>query len=191
MPIWLMLAGLLVLAPAAVAAPTGEELAKLKAGETVVRPFSIEGMSGIEALFWVDAPPETAFRVLSDSMRLAEFMPNLIECTVLEEGDRYVVVRMLGAQGEMVQRRRYDPPHRVHWRLVRASGLKDVKGRWLIEPSGKGSLLSYGVAVQAAFPVPQGLVDAVQSRNLPPLVRNVRARIESGGKWVKPDFKRN
>lgn len=190
MPIWLLSLALLAFAPAAAAAPTPDELAKLKAGETITRPFSIEGMSGVEAVFWVDAPPETAFRILSDSPRLAEFMPNLNACTVLEEGDRYAIVRYQSDQGEMVQRRSYLAPNRVTWKLVKATGLKDVRGRWLIEPAADGAVLSYGVAVQAAFPIPQPLVDAFQSRSLPALVRNVRSRVESGGTWVKPEYKR-
>ncbi len=190
MPIWLLIVGLIWLAPPAAAAPTADELARLKAGETITRPFAIEGMNGVEALFWVDAPPDSVFRILSDTPRLAEFMPNLSQCTVIEQGDHFAVVKMQSDQGEMVQRRMYQPPYRVNWRLVKASGLKDVKGRWLIEPVAHGTILSYGVAIQTTFPVPQALVDAFQSRSLPALVHNVRARVESGGKWVKPEFKR-
>lgn len=186
----LVLLAWLVMMPSALAAPTADELAKLKSGETITRPFSVEGLPGVEALFWVNASPEAAFRILSDTPRLAEFMPSLSECTILESGDGYAVVKMETDQGELVQRRSYEPPNRVSWKLVRASNLKDVRGRWLIEPSGHGTVLSYGVAIQPAFPVPQALIQHFQNQNLPPLIRNVRARIESGGKWTKPEFKR-
>lgn len=186
---WMLVAWLL-LTPSALAAPTADELAKLKAGETITRSYTIEGMPGVEALFWVDAPPAAAFRVLSDTGRLAEFMPNLSECTILESGDGFAVVRMISEQGEMVQRRSYEPPSRVTWRLVRASALKDVKGRWLIEPVAGGTVLSYAVAIQLALPVPPPLLQAFQNRSLPALVHNVRERIESGGKWTKPDYRR-
>lgn len=187
---WLLLVIWLGLASAAQAAPTAAELARLKAGETITRPFSVEGMDGVEALFMVDARPETVFQILSDTARLAEFMPTLSECTVLEQGTNFAIVRMQGEQGEMVQRRSYDPPYRVTWKLIQGRGLKDVKGRWLIEPTSQGTVLSYGVAIQMALPVPQALIHHFQNRNLPALVRNVRARVESDGKWVKPDYKK-
>lgn len=187
----LVLAAWLLLTPSALAAPTAEDLAKLKAGETITRPYAVEGMAGVEALFWVEASPETAYRILSDTARLAEFMPSLSECAILQSGDGFAVVRMISEQGEMLQRRSYDPPYRVSWKLVQpASLVKDVRGRWLIEPSGKGTILSYGVAILPAFPVPHALLQQLQNSKLPPLIRNVRARIESGGTWTKPDFKK-
>lgn len=178
----------LLLAPSALAAPPADELARLAAGETITRPYAAAGMSGVEAVFWVDAPPATAFRVLSDTPHLAEFMPNLAACTILEAGDGYAVVKLDSEQGEMVQRRTYEPPRRISWRLVRANALKDVQGRWLVEPARGGTVLSYAVAIQLAWPVPMVLVRAFQNRSLPALVRNVRARIESGGTWVKPGY---
>lgn len=184
-----LVAGLL-LAPAAFAAPAADELERLKAGELITRPYSVEGMAGVEAIFWVNAPSESAYRVLCDSARLAEFMPNLSECTILESGEGFVVVRMLAEQGEMIQRRRYDPPNRISWKLIRAAGLRDVEGRWLIRPSSGGTVLSYAVAIQPTLPIPSVLIQAFQNRSLPALAHNVRARIESGGKWIKPDYRR-
>lgn len=187
----LMLLACWLVAPEALAAPGSDDLTALLAGQTITRPFSLEGMSGVEALFWVDAPVESAFRLLADTPRLAEFMPALRTCTILEAGDRYAIVKMVSEQGVMVQRRSYEPPDRITWQLVRAPGLKDMKGRWQMSPvAPRGTVLSYGVALEPAFLVPRPLIDHFQSRNLPALVRNVRARIESGGTWIKPDYRK-
>lgn len=186
----LMLLAWAMLAPAAVAAPGADDLARLREGETIVRPLTLEGLSGVEALFWVDAPVERAFRLLSDTPRLVEFMPSLDECTILEAGDRHVVLKMVGEGGVIVQRRSYEPPDRITWKLVSSPALKDMRGRWLMEPAAKGTVLSYGVALEPAFMIPRPLIEHFQNRNLPALVRNVRARVESGGTWVKPGYRR-
>lgn len=165
--------------------------AKVVAGQTMVFPLHESGMAGIEAVFWVHASPALAFQVLDDTRRMVEYMPAMKACTVLESGPGYVVAKMVGDAGELVERRLSHPPDRIDWTLVHGTGLRNLEGHWLLELSSGGTLLHYAVVVQPALPIPEAVVSYFQNRNLPAMVSNVRARIESGGTWVKPEYAPN
>ncbi|MNY03767.1 Polyketide cyclase / dehydrase and lipid transport [compost metagenome] len=176
------------LAPAAWAL-TGEET-KLLRGETVLKDIKIDGLNGIEASFFAKAPPEVAYRVMADVDQLAAFMPSLKECVVLQRGDGYAVIKQIGEGGELTQRRSLYPPDEIRWTLIQSPMLRQMKGYWRMKPLEEGTVLSYGLAVEPKVPLPSNVVVHFQQQKIPPLVENVRARIESRGKWTKPEFGR-
>lgn len=169
---------------------TGDEQAKILRGETIVKNIKIDGLSGIEASFFARAPLEVAYRVLSDTEHLAAFMPAMKECAVLQRGEGYAVVKLVGEGGELTQRRSSQPPDQISWTLIRSAVLRNLKGYWHMESVEGGTVLHYGLAVEPLVPVPTNVVIHFQQQKLPPLVENVRARVESRGKWTKPEFGR-
>ncbi|HEY9898479.1 MAG TPA: SRPBCC family protein [Pantanalinema sp.] len=169
---------------------TDDEQAKLMRGETIVKNIKIEGLSGIEASFFAKAPLEVAYRILADTEQLAAFMPSMKECVILQRGEGYVVVKQIGDAGELTQRRTALPPDEIRWTMIHSPGLRNMKGYWHLEALDGGTVLSYGLAVEPVVPVPSSVVIHFQQQKLPPLVANVRARIESRGKWTKPEFGR-
>lgn len=161
------------------------DIERMQHGETVVQDVNIEGVGGIRASFFVHAAPASAYAVLADTERLAEFMPGMKQCLILERLPHGCVVKMVGEGGEMVIRRINEPPHRIAWTLVQGTGLRQLNGSWQVEPSGKGSVLHYTLAVRPSLPIPQNLVTHFQGQRLPAMVHHVRNRIESGGTWTK------
>jgi ribosome-associated toxin RatA of RatAB toxin-antitoxin module len=172
----------------AASALTGDEQAKVLRGETIVKDVMIDGVRGIEASFFARAPRDEAFRILADTERLPAFMPTMKTCQVILRGEGYAVVKLIGEGGELTQRRSNQPPDRIAWTLIKGGLLRSMKGYWRLEPLNGGTLLSYGIAVEPTIPVPNSVVIHFQQQRLPPLVENVRARIESHGKWTKPGY---
>lgn len=167
------------------AAWSAEEIAQLKAKPRIVRRDG-----GVTARFFVKAPVDRAYAILTDHARLPEFMPNMDTCRVLRQGPGWAEVEMSSARGTMVLRRTFDPPRRITWRLVEGRMLKRVDGAWLLDPVEGGAILTYDSEVQTSVPVPAFLVQAVQKDALDALVSNVQQRIESNGTWTKPGFKK-
>ncbi|MNL57282.1 hypothetical protein D3C87_1808310 [compost metagenome] len=114
----------------------------------------------------------------------------MTECRILLRGDGYAVVKQIGDGGELTQRRSAHPPNEIRWALIQSPTLRNMKGYWHMAPLDGGTVLSYGLAIEPVAPVPSGVVVHFQQQRIPPLVENVRARIESRGKWVKPEFGR-
>lgn len=180
-----LLATLLFTALPAQAIPAAD-LARLHEQPYLSQSCEIEGLEGVAARFFVRVPAETCYRLLSDVTRLPEFMPGMKHLDVLEAAGDTMVVRLTGDGGELVQRRIMEPPHRIRLVLVRAPGLKDLRGYWALEPVEGGTVVTYALAVRPAMPVPLKAVSWWQEKRLPELVRNVRHRLESGGRWSKP-----
>jgi len=147
-------------------------------------------MSGTETLFWVKAPVNACYAVLSDTAHLQEYMPACNQSIILSQHPGYTEVKLTSNMGEIIERRHLEPPFGVTWVLVRGTALKDMKGEWAIEPDQGGCILRYAVLVRPAIPLPGSLVNFFENKNLPDMVRNVRARIESGGRWAKPGSRR-
>lgn len=181
--------GLLLGAIASVALASGPlDLERMYRGETVVQDVKLNDIGGIRASFFVHATPASAFAMLADTEHLAEFMPAMKSCTILERMAHGCVVKMEGDGGEMVIRRIYEPPHRITWTLVHGTGIKQLDGSWEVESAGKGAVLHYTLCVKPFLPIPQNLVTHFQGQRLPAMVHHVRSRIESGGTWAKPDY---
>lgn len=183
------LLALTTLAPAARAA-ADDEHARLMRGETIVKSIKIDGMNGIEASFFARAPLDVTYRVLTDYEHLPDFMPEMKECVVLQRGEGYAVLKMVGDGGELTQRRSVQPPDQISWTLIHSVMLRNLKGYWHLTPAEGGTVLHYGLALVPKVPLPGNVVAHFQQQKLPPLVANVRARVESGGKWTKPEFGR-
>ncbi|MEB3186246.1 MAG: SRPBCC family protein [bacterium] len=169
------------------AARVQAEPRKLPPAENLaVKELDDDGMVGIETRFHVRVEPAEAYRLLSDFEHLAEFMPSLRTCEILERTGATVVLRMKADLGELVQRRVHEPPSAIRWTLVSSPVLRRLRGGWFIEPEGGGSALTYRVQVEPMVPAPPAMVRWSQTQALGTLVRNVRARLESHGAWKKP-----
>ena len=150
-----------------------------------VREIEEDGMVGVETDFHVAASPSEAFRVLSDVEHMAEFMPSLKACEVLERAGNTVVLRMTSDAGDLVQRRVHQPPGSIRWTLVSSPVLRRMHGSWHVAPEASGCRLTYRVVVESAVPAPAAMVRWTQQQALASLVKHVRARIESHGVWTK------
>ncbi len=167
--------------------PVQAELRKPAAAESIpVKELDEDGMVGVETWFNVRVSPKEAYRLLTDVEHMAEFMPSLRTCEVLERQGQAVILRMKADLGELVQRRIHEPPGAIRWTLVSSPMLKRLKGGWTIEADGEGSRLTYRVLTESAVPSPPALVRWSQTQGLSSLVRNVRMRLESHGTWRKP-----
>jgi len=84
-----------------------------------------------------------------------------------------------------------DSRYRVDWTLDRSkeNTVRDIVGYWDVDdaPGGSGVVLSYASFVDTGIPAPMKIVQKLASMALPQVVKNVRMRAESGGKWKKPE----
>lgn len=186
-PSWIAFSALVALAPPAAAGPGNWSPDEIHAIRE--RPRIVRRNGGAKASFFVNAPAERAYRILTDHARLPEFMPNLDACRVLKQGPSWAEVEMRNAKGAMVLRRNFEPPTQIRWTLVAGPMLKRVEGSWRIDAVADGSILTYDSEVETRVPVPAFVLHFVQKDSLEALVSNVRQRIDSDGRWIKPDFK--
>ncbi len=182
-----LLAGVVALWSIPLTLPVQAELRKPAATETFpVKELDEDGMVGVETRFKVHVAPEEAYRLLSDVEHMADFMPSLRTCEILDRQGKAIILRMKADLGELVQRRIHEPPGAIRWTLVSSPMLKRMRGGWTIEPDGEGTRLTYRVLVESSIPSPPSMVRWTQAQALPSLVRNVRMRLESHGAWRKP-----
>jgi hypothetical protein len=86
-------------------------------------------------------------------------------------------------QSRFVMRRIFaDHERRISWTQVEGSA-RDVQGSWVVKAENGGSVVTYWSVVDAGALVPDALVRAYQKDSIPPMVANLRLRVESGGTW--------
>lgn len=177
-------AAVLALAAALAAAPDVQVAEEVREG----------GRVWVTASFAVAAPPEAVFRMLLDVASFPEFLPDLDEARLLEEGPGYQIAFLRGGRGllasEQVLRRTYDAAsRRIAWSLVRGRA-REVRGAWALDPSpGGGTRASYEAYVDAGSWIPDALTRRVLRSGVPRLAEAVRRRAESGGAWQSPEYR--
>jgi ribosome-associated toxin RatA of RatAB toxin-antitoxin module len=172
---------LLTLAVVAPATPSADAVARMKAGETVVRDLAVPDGGGVVASFFVAAPAAVAREVLWETERFPEFMPGSRRVRLLEHSASRQVAEMVGGEGpisvRIVSERRLEP-RGIVWRSV-GGDVKRNDGAWTFEPTPGGTLVTYQVHLTPRGPVPGGVVTFLQKQALPAMIRAVRRRIEA------------
>jgi hypothetical protein len=121
----------------------------------------------------------------SEALRL---VPGLVACTVLETApdQSWQIIRHVLDYSWYVPRityeirATYDDPARVS--IERISGdLSVLKGSWYLQSDGDYTIAHYAVDLAPGFWVPRWIVRAALRRDLPKMLRALRARAE----WVQ------
>jgi ribosome-associated toxin RatA of RatAB toxin-antitoxin module len=166
-------------APAQALAPA--ELAKVKAGETLVQDVHVDEGGAVRAVFYVAAPLAVAREVLWDQERFVEFMPDVKAVKVLERHGNRQLVSITGGKGPISVTYVADrvlEPQRISWRSVRGD-VKRNDGSWSLEPAAGGTVITYEVHVVPNAPVPGYVVAYLQKQALHGMIQAIRQRIEA------------
>jgi hypothetical protein len=114
---------------------------------------TVPGLSGCEVL---DTAPDRSWQIIRHVIDYSWYLP-------------HVTYEM---------RATYDYPTRVS--IERVSGdLSVLKGSWYLEPDGDFTVAHYSLQLVPGFWVPRWLVRAALRRDLPKMLRALRARAES------------
>jgi ribosome-associated toxin RatA of RatAB toxin-antitoxin module len=176
---------------------TSDELAALERGEIVLRApptnaserkrLAESERDVVRAAVRIAARPDVVFRVMIDCAAALEYVPHLQRCEVLETAP--------DKSWQLIQQRLdygwYTPAldyvFRAEYELNRAVSIRQVRGdfianegRWELEPAsdGRTTLLRYRVRAVPPNFVPPWLQRRSMARELPNLLRGLRARAE-------------
>jgi hypothetical protein len=178
---------------------------KLLAGEVVYEYINYEGREKQEkglghgqAYVIVNKPVDVCWSIMTDFDRKKEYFPRVAVSQVVKREVNKAWVREVLDFGvadiEYVMVQNMDPKkRRSNFSLDPAykHDLKDTHGFWYWEKiNDTSSLLTYAVTkADVGIPVPEFVVKALSSRDLPGIAENLKKRIESDGKWRKTEGK--
>ena len=171
------------------------ELEQVEAGEVIVEAeVGRDPTRGdVRAAVKITAPPERIFRTMTDCAAALEFVPHLRECEVIEsaEDGSWELVRHVVDYGWFMRRVSYvfraehEPFARIRFSNVHGD-FREHRGAWELEPSpdGTGTIVTYRVHLVPDFYVPRWLMRSMLRRDLPALMKGLRAQCESGARAV-------
>jgi uncharacterized protein YndB with AHSA1/START domain len=169
---------------------TAEQRTELaEGGVIVIADVDSSRRSGeVKAAVQINASPEEIFRTLTDCEQAVEFVPHLERCRVLERApdESWQVVEQDLDYGwylpriTVVFRAEYEPYRRIRFRQVRGD-LKVNEGAWELSSSGdaaESTIAAYSTRIVPRFYVSHRLMQSSLRRELPELMRALRARCE-------------
>ena len=133
----------------------------------------------------IHAQREVVWSLITSCAEALRLVPGLIGCEVLETApDRsWQRIRHVLDYSWYVPkltyeiRASYEPPSRVS--IERVSGdLRVLRGSWVLQSDGDDTIAHYKVALAPGFWVPHWIVRAALRRDLPKMLRALRARAE-------------
>jgi uncharacterized membrane protein len=127
---------------------------------------------------------------LADVPQMPKYMPHMRSIRVIEERGSVKILEyrsQLPLIPDFTLERHFEPPRRIWWTKVKAA-YKRIEGAWDLVPDGRGTLVSYSLAVETGTVVPAWMALELQKQGGGALIRNVTRHVESRGKWIRPDY---
>jgi hypothetical protein len=179
---------------------TGDELSQASAGKVPTRTEVFTNNGGRAAgrgwgAIVIERPIADVWATLARYEDRAEYVPRLKSVTVLaREPGRLRVRQEIDATvttARYVAWFRLDEAERtISWTLDKSAPdntVKEADGDYrMAELAPARTLLVYRAYVDTGFRVPQAIQSYLQKRSIPDLLRAVKRRVESGGRWKKP-----
>lgn len=142
----------------------------------------------IRAAVKVGASPEQVFRTLTDCTQALHFVPHLKRCKVVETApdgswqnvEQLVDYGWLAPRATYVFHAEYEKFSRIRFSNVRGD-FHENRGVWTFRPldGGRSTLVTYEARVAPAFYVPRWMMRNMLKRDLPDLMRGLRAHAEA------------
>jgi hypothetical protein len=176
---------LLFSAQAALAADLAQESAQHGDIEVAVSLDAAEQSGSASASVRIHAPREVVWSLITSCSEALRLVPGLIACDVIETApDRsWQRIRHVMDYSWYVPkltyeiRATYDRPSRVSIERV-AGDLRVLRGSWALQSDGGETVAHYTVDLAPGFWVPRWIVRAALRRDLPKMLRALRARAE-------------
>jgi ribosome-associated toxin RatA of RatAB toxin-antitoxin module len=141
----------------------------------------------VRAAVEIHAMPEQVFSTLIDCAQALHFVPHLKRCTVLETAadgswqnvEQQVDYGWLAPRANYVFHAEYEKFDRIRFSNLRGD-FHENRGVWTFRPlhEGRSTLVTYEARVAPAFYVPRWIMRNMLKRDLPDLMRGLRARAE-------------
>jgi uncharacterized protein YndB with AHSA1/START domain len=165
------------------------ELARLGDGAVLVDgDVGSDRPGDVRAAVQVHAPPERVFRTLTDCTEALRFVPHLRHCAVLEtapDNSWQVVEQQIDYGWFMphayyVFRAEYERFTGIRFSNVRGD-FRENRGMWEFQPGadGESTIVTYRLRLVPRFFVPRWLMRSTLRRDLPELMKGLRARSEA------------
>jgi ribosome-associated toxin RatA of RatAB toxin-antitoxin module len=170
--------------------PTAAELARLRDGAVLVDAdvASDRSTGNVRAAVQIRAPAERVFQTLTDCAEALQFVPHLRHCAVLEsapDGSWQVVEQQIDYGWFMpnayyVFRADYERFARIQVSNVRGD-FRENRGSWEFRPTADGAatIVTYRLHIVPRFLVPRWMMRSTLRRDLPALMKGLRARVEA------------
>jgi coenzyme Q-binding protein COQ10 len=140
-------------------------------------------MAGASRSVVFEASIDKCFAVISDYERYPEFLPEVKKITTSNRRENEVDVHY---EAEVVKIIKYtvhmkeEKPNRVSWTFIDGEFMKDNRGGWVLEDMGNGhTKATYSIEVTVGMLVPKTILNVLVDTQLPKLLTNFKARIES------------
>jgi carbon monoxide dehydrogenase subunit G len=145
--------------------------------------------SRIRASIDIAAPPAAVWGVLIDCARAPQIIPNLESCKVIrhDPGGRWdvrehVINPSMLPRLRTVVRNTFEVGQRLSFKRI-SGDMRVSQGEWRLEPSGKGTRLSYDALIAPDFFVPQFMIAQAVQQDFPIMLRAIeRASIADTAK---------
>jgi carbon monoxide dehydrogenase subunit G len=161
--------------------------------ESFLSPRGRSAGRGVGAIV-IDRPLDDVWAVISRYDDKAEYVPRLEKVEILDRQPDRLHIRM--RVNASVTTARYtawfkldEKEHAIHWKLdgeARDNTIADCDGDYLLfalEPAR--TLVVYRSFVDTGLRVPRFIQEYMSERSIPNLLRAIKKRVESGGKWKK------
>ena len=171
-------------------APAQAQLKRLEAGAIIAEGdvAADRAAADIRAAVLIEAPPERVFRTLTDCAQALRVVPHLKRCAVLDtaadgswqEVEQTVDYGWLAPRAHYVFHADYDRFERIRFSNLRGD-FHENHGAWEFHAlkGGRATLVVYRARVVPAFFVPRWMMRSMLKRDLPDLMRGLRARSEA------------
>jgi len=166
-------------------------LQQLYADNLVLLPHEPDGSIYIEALVLFDQPLERTLRLLAQSERQSEYLPQIKRVKLIERDGTVVIdehhVRILFIPIDYRLRTETDfDAARIWWSLdaTHENDLSVLEGYWqLYRFDDSRTLGVFGTKVVLGPALPSFLQDAATRRNVPRVVEHIRLWVNSNGRY--------
>lgn len=122
------------------------------------------------------------YSVIMDFEKYPDFLPEVSECRVVDEGKDYKDVEMTVnfiKTAKYTIRVRNEQDKKVWWELVEGNLFKKNNGLWELESIGSQTQVKYSLEVDFKIYVPGMIAKKAVSVSLPAMVKNFKKRVAS------------
>lgn len=136
----------------------------------------------VERKITINAPRETVYRVIRDFESYPEFIPSTKSAKEDKKTNDPEVDFSLQVIKPIRYRLRFrcDPPHEIHWELVKGELMKKNEGSWILEElDSKKTKALYRIDVEFGWMVPKMVVEELTRIQLPELLEAFKTRAEN------------
>lgn len=148
-----------------------KEYAKLIRIELIRMP---DGVTGMKSTIYIDAPPVTVWKVLTDYNNLKRYIPRMIESDLVEDKGDLKVISLIGEFRVLLFKKTIRVtinmhetyPLKIDYEQI-SGDFKVYKGSWSLEKySSEGTILTYVSEIKPSFAAPDFILRGILKKDM-------------------------